>query len=127
MRTQMLKPLPNSSGYWFGGHTWGRDPQGAFTVTAGSQYCAVDADGCATDGNGDPGAIDIDGPGEHGDHRACTIRVNHAGTLTATEFDVESHSQGISPTWMGVTVYMTVYESHGRCRSSSTQFNCAWM
>ena len=82
-------PCPNSSTLVW--HTWGRDPQGAFTVTAGSQYCAIDADGCATDGNGD-----------HGDHTACTIRVNHAGTLTATEFDVESHSQGISPIWTGV-------------------------
>ena len=51
------------------------------TVTVGSQYCTVDSNGCATDGEGD-----------HGDDERCTIEVNQAGTLTATEFDVESHS-----------------------------------
>jgi hypothetical protein len=48
-------------------------------VASGSSFCQIDANGCATDGAGD-----------HGNNEACTIRVNVAGTLTATEFDTQS-------------------------------------
>ena len=51
----------------------------AMQVTAGGNFCQIDANGCATDG-----------AGEHGDNEACTIQVNQAGYLTATEFDTES-------------------------------------
>ena len=48
-------------------------------VTAGSSFCQIDANGCATDG-----------AGAHGNYEACTIRVGAAGTLTATQFDTET-------------------------------------
>ena len=48
-------------------------------VTAGATFCQIDANGCATDG-----------AGEHGNNEECTIHVNQAGYLTATEFDTES-------------------------------------
>ena len=48
-------------------------------VTTGSQYCTIDAAGCVTDGFG-----------AHGNNEACTVQVNQAGVLTATEFDTES-------------------------------------
>ena len=48
-------------------------------VTAGASFCQIDANGCATDG-----------AGPHGNDEACTIQVNAAGYLTATEFDTES-------------------------------------
>ena len=48
-------------------------------VTAGSSFCQIDANGCATDG-----------VGAHGNNEACTIRVGAAGTLTATQFDTET-------------------------------------
>ena len=48
-------------------------------VTAGETFCQIDANGCATDG-----------AGEHGNDEACTVQVNQAGYLTATEFDTES-------------------------------------
>ena len=51
----------------------------ALTVTAGSDYCAIDADYCATDG-----------PGDHGNGELCTIRVAARGFVTASEFDTES-------------------------------------
>ena len=49
-------------------------------VTSGESFCQIDANGCATDG-----------AGAHGNNEDCTIRVNLAGTLTATQFDVEPH------------------------------------
>jgi len=49
-----------------------------FQVTSGASYCEIDTDGCVTDGAGD-----------HGNGEACTVRVNTAGTLTATHFDTE--------------------------------------
>ena len=47
-------------------------------MTAGASFCQIDANGCATDG-----------AGEHGNGEECTIQVNQAGYLTATEFDTE--------------------------------------
>ena len=48
-------------------------------MTSGSSFCQIDALGCATDG-----------AGGHGNNEACTIRVDAAGTLTATQFHTES-------------------------------------
>ena len=47
-------------------------------VTAGASFCQIDANGCATDG-----------AGEHGNDEVCTVQVNAAGYLTATEFETE--------------------------------------
>ena len=47
-------------------------------VTSGSSFCEIDVDGCATDG-----------AGEHGNDEVCTVQVNAAGYLTATEFETE--------------------------------------
>ena len=44
-----------------------------------ASYCAIDRNGCVTDG-----------AGAHGNNEACTIRVNSAGLLTATHFDTEA-------------------------------------
>ena len=49
----------------------------ALRVTSGSEFCQIDAN-CATDG-----------AGAHGNNEACTIHVDVAGTLTATQFDTE--------------------------------------
>ena len=49
------------------------------TVTDGSSFCQIDTNGCATDGSG-----------EHGNNERCTIRVNTAGRLAATQFDTEA-------------------------------------
>ena len=48
-------------------------------VTAGALYCSIDDNGCVTDG-----------VGLYGDNEACTVLVNQAGTLNATEFATES-------------------------------------
>jgi len=47
-------------------------------VTAGTNECNIDQHGCATDG-----------PGHYGTGERCTIQVNVAGTLTATQFNTE--------------------------------------
>ena len=48
-------------------------------VTSGANFCQIDANGCATDGEG-----------AHGNGEACTISVTAAGFVTATQFDTES-------------------------------------
>ena len=48
-------------------------------VTSGANFCQIDANGCATDGEG-----------AHGNGEACTVRVAAAGFVTATQFDTES-------------------------------------
>ena len=50
-------------------------------VTAGEQFCEIDPNGCATDG-----------AGSYGSNEQCTIRVNVAGTLNATQFRTEGRS-----------------------------------
>ena len=69
-------------------------------VTSGSQFCQIDANGCATDG-----------AGEHGNDEACTVQVNAVGTLTAIGFDVEPHSasEGQGCEWDYVDIGGTRY------------------
>lgn len=53
-----------------------------FTIVSGAQYCEVTNGGlCVTDGTGN-----------YGDNEACVVRADATMTVTATEFDVESHS-----------------------------------
>ena len=55
-----------------------------FTVTSGTQYCHTSIDGmCVTD---DP----VSTTGSYGNNERCTIRMDAAATLTATEFNTES-------------------------------------
>lgn len=54
-------------------------------VASGSDDCEIDANGCATDG-----------PGNYGNGERCTIRVNAAGTLTATEFETSNRNDYVT-------------------------------
>ena len=54
-------------------------------VTAGGAFCQV------LEQPGTGATCVTDGSGNYGENEACTVRVNRAGTLTAAEFDVESH------------------------------------
>ena len=64
---------------WFDGTACSSSPMNVLQVTAGGEHCSV-SDNCATDGTGN-----------HGSSEACTIAIRAAGTLTATQFDVEYH------------------------------------
>jgi len=77
-------------------------------VTAGASFCQIDANGCATDG-----------AGEHGNDEACTIQVNAAGYLTATEFDTES---GYDFVTIGGTPYQGGIGPHGVAASAGSAF-----
>ena len=50
-------------------------------VQSGASACQIDANGCATTGTGQLG---------NGNNEQCTIRVNVAGYLTATKFDIDT-------------------------------------
>ena len=77
-------------------------------MTAGASFCQIDANGCATDG-----------AGEHGNDEECTVQVNQAGYLTATEFETES-------SYDYVTIDGTRYEGligpHGVVVSAGSTF-----
>ena len=62
-------------------------------VTAGSSFCRIDANGCATTNGANA---------FYGDSEACTIRVAAAGFVNATQFDTE-------PGYDHVTIDCTPY------------------
>eukprot|EP00492_Amphilonche_elongata_P005723 TRINITY_DN91_c0_g1_i11.p1 TRINITY_DN91_c0_g1~~TRINITY_DN91_c0_g1_i11.p1 ORF type:complete len:986 (+),score=193.47 TRINITY_DN91_c0_g1_i11:55-3012(+) len=56
-------------------------PPRHFSVTSGrDRFCEIDSNGCITDGSGD-----------YGNYEHCEIRVNAAGTLAVSQFNVEYH------------------------------------
>ena len=77
-------------------------------VTAGASFCQIDANGCATDG-----------AGVHGNDEACTVRVNQAGFLNATEFDTETCCDYVT---IGGTEFSGLDGPHGVAVSAGSTF-----